>query len=140
MTPEEKRAWFGLGVFGVSLVLFLILLPILGIHAWFVFSLLGLYGLTPLLFRKKPAPNEVVEDERDRAVQFKANFGAHLSAYMVMFLACMIPWFVFRGRGQETVSINALPNVVFAGMFAFIVVRCAAIVILYRRGVKHDEA
>ena len=141
MVPEEKRAWFGLAVFGVSLVAFLVLLPFVGIGvAWAAFALLGLYGLSPLFFKKAPSQGEVAEDERDKRIAVRANLAAHVGAYMAAFLSCLIPWFVYRWQAKETVAINALPNVVFAMMFAFIVFRCVAILFYYHRGVGHDEA
>ena len=141
MVPEEKRAWFGLALFGVSVVAFLALLPFVGISvAWGGFGRMGLYGLSPILFKKAPTHGEVAEDERDKRIAVRANMAGHVLAYGFVCLACLVPWGVFKAYNWTTIDINLLPNVVVAGLIGIILGRCLAFVIYYRRGIGHDEA
>lgn len=140
MVPEQKGAWFGLALFGIGLIAFLALFPVFGFRGWFAFSICGLYGVSPWIFRKKCAPGEVAMDERDKKIMLRANLAAHVGAYMAAFFACEIPWFVLKGRGEKMITVDALPHVIFAMMFSLIFFRCVAILVGYRRGVGHDEA
>ena len=86
MTAAQKLACFNLSVVVLTVVTVLILIPVLGPGAQGGFGFLGLLGFGPLFFRRRR--NEVVEDERDRAIQRRSV----LIAYTVFWLAFVAAW------------------------------------------------
>ena len=99
-------------------------------------SLAGLGGLSPLIFRKDRG--NITFDERDRLIKRRAALAGFGTAYMLVGLACMIPFFILGPKA--TISVRWLPLIFMgAGMshfFAFSV----AIVVQYGRADKsHAE-
>jgi len=140
MSAEEKTAWLAVGLFAVGVVAFLVLIPFGGVEpALAGFSVVGFSGLGPLLFRKKRDSKEVAEDERDKKIIREATLGAAHSCWCVAVMACMIPWGIHMFHDDMTISIHALPRVVFCGLFTFILVRSVTILVLYRRGKPNGE-
>ena len=139
MVPEQKRAWFVVGVFAVALAIALALLPFAGAGALAATGVFGLWGLTPLLFRKKRDSTEVPFDERDTMIVQKATLVAGMMSYVSFILACMAPWFVYMCRSKDwwyrspTISIHVLPLIVLPGMIVLFVGRAIAILVLYGR-------
>jgi uncharacterized Tic20 family protein len=138
--PEQKRAWFVLGVFAVALTGFLLLTPLLGAGAWGAFGVLGFWGLPPLLwlYRRRHS-EEVSMDERDQLIAQKATLAGGMASYLVFVLAGMITWFVRMFRGDQmfrdrTISIHVLPLIVLCGAIALVVVRAVTTLVLYGRG------
>ena len=139
MNPEQKTAWFIIVTFCLSVVAFLLLLPVVGLQAaWAALGLMGICGLSPVIFRKKRKEGEVDYDERDRAILQKATTAGGMSSYLVFVLVCMIPWFVYRWQGQEEISIEYLPFAVICGCITLFVARAVTILVLYRRGAPAD--
>lgn len=139
MVPQQKRAWFTLGVFAIAAAAVLALLPWLGMTACAASCLIGFSVLGPLLFRKKRDPGEVAEDERDRMIAKTATATAGMASYSGMILACMIPWFVHMFQSKKTITIHALPWIVFTGMFVFVFGQAVETLILYGREVRHGK-
>jgi hypothetical protein len=138
MVPEQKRAVFGLVCAAAALVACLVLIPFLGKGALAGIAVMGLTGLSPLLFGKKEHPDAVEMDERDTVIARRSTLAGGMSTYMVYLLACMVPWGIWRARGLSQISVDYLPSMVFVGVYVFITVKCLATVILYARGV--DDA
>ena len=139
MNSEQKRAWFVVGVFAVVLAGVLVVVPFAGWGAFGVTGLLGFWGLTPLLFRKKRYPGQVATDERDRMILEKATLGGGMTSYLWFVLACMVLWFIHMYQGKKTISIHVLPFIVLGGAAALMVVRAVATLILYGREGRRGE-
>jgi hypothetical protein len=141
MNVAQKRAWFTVIVFAVSLAAFLILIPIVGIKmAYPAWSIFGLAGLQLFLYRKK-TPDKVEMDERDREIHRRAALGAGMASYLVFIIACMGTWDVCYYRWhQETISIHVLPTIVMAGGIAFFVSQAIVLLIGYGRENRHEDA
>ncbi len=138
MVPEQKRAWFVLAVFVVALAGFVGLAVAVGPKlAFAAFGLCGVYGLTPLLFRKRPRPGEVPTDERDRAIAERATAVGGMASYAAFVAACMVPWAVCALRGRRMIDVLALPYVVVAGMVVLFVARAVTVLVLYGREGNH---
>ena len=139
MNSEQKTAWFIIVTFCLAVVATGLLVPLLGFQsAWAALGLMGISGLSPILFRKEKKDGEVQYDERDRAILHKATTAGGMSSYLVFVALCMIPWFVFRWQGIEEISIEYLPFAVICGCITLFVVRAATIIVLYRRGTPND--
>ena len=138
MVPEQKRAWFVLGVFAVTIVAFLVLLPILGARAWGMLGFFGFAGFTPLISKKRP-PGQVAYDERDTSIAHKATEGGAISAYMATILICMTAWFVHQAQGAVTIEIHTLPVMVVVNTMVFMGVRSIVVLVLYGRENAHAE-
>ncbi len=141
MSQEQKMAWLMVGTFAAGVVLFLVLIPVLGIPAAFSgFGLTGLGGLGPLVFCRKRKPDMVPSDERDKMIGQKATLVGAMISYETFILACMIPWGIYYfGQGKELISVHALPLIVGAGGLAFFVSRSILLLIFYGREGRHGE-
>ncbi len=137
MLPEQKRAWFVVGLFVLALTCVAALIPFKGLQAWGGLAVFGLLGLVPLLFHMDRRPGEVGTDERDKAIGRKATLHGGMTSFVVFILASMIPWSVYTHQGKETITIRYLPFITLLGGMVFYVARSVAVLILYGRG-KHD--
>src|SRR5437899_10058017 len=97
MSATQKFAWFNLAVIALTLVVVLALLPFLGKGALGGFGFLGIIGLGPLFFRKRPG--QVVADERDILIQRRAWILAYALFWVVFVLAAVL--FAPLVYGQE---------------------------------------
>ena len=96
-------------------------------------GIMGLLGLTPILFRKDKA--KVQCDERDQMIHRKATIAAYATFWVLFVAAAMIPWFVTGPNG--TITVNYLPWMVFGGMFVVMFVQ--ALVTLQQYGWTEKE-
>ena len=143
MNRQQKIALYQLIVTGAALFISTIAVVILyrffGMPRAFggfgFVGFVGFCGLSPLLFRKKK--DKVDFDERDQQIQLRANFAGYLSTYLFIVAACMIPWFIIGPKG--TITVNALPWLVFGEMFVFIIVQSITTLVQYHRGGKGNE-
>ena len=134
MSAIQKESWGFVVAFAIALVVFLILIPLIGIKvAWGVLGLFCLGGLAPLIFRKKRNVELVASDERDKMIAEKATKAGGIGAFQIMLLACMIPWGIYQYQGKEVIGIVILPFVVFSGMIALWLTRAIAILVFYGR-------
>jgi hypothetical protein len=148
MTRQEKIAWFNLAVFGVAAVVFVVLFifirdarPEFSLFRQIKFSsaamgFCGFWGLNVFMFRGTDGP--VMDDERDRFIQLRAVFGAHMMFWLVFVGTCMGVWGVNMVRGTEQISIHMLPMLVFLGMVVVGVTQAVVTLIMYGRGMSHD--
>jgi hypothetical protein len=139
----QKIAWFNLIVvslaLGLSVIAFGIAHFIFGLPAgraaggFGLIGIMGLSGLSPVLFRKDKG--KVQYDERDIAIQRKAVGTAYALFWVLFVAAAMIPWFVIGPNG--TITTNYLPWMVFGGMF--VVMLLQSIVTLNEYGWKGKD-
>ncbi|MGO9228764.1 MAG: hypothetical protein ACLQKA_06075 [Bryobacteraceae bacterium] len=134
MNAQQKRAWFVLAVFGITLLVFGAAGLIWGFHPG-TFGALGLFGfsgLTPLIARKE------LTDERDHAIAKRATAIA-FGAFWLLFVAGLMLPFFFKGP-QTMIAISALDLsmiVLAAGILVF-AIQAVAVLVSYRDG-QHGE-
>jgi len=143
MNRAQKTAWFTLVVVSLALGLsvaafavgyFIIGAPARQAAAGFGFmGIMGLIGLTPVLFRK--AEGKVQCDERDAAIQRKAACAAYGIFWVLFVAAAMVPWLLMGPHGA--ISVIYLPWMVFGGMAVVVLVQ--AIVTLGQYGWTRKE-
>jgi hypothetical protein len=92
-------------------------------------GLAGISGLSPLFFKEDKGA--VVRDERDKLIHIRSAWGGFACSYLVMGLACMIPFFILGP--QATISVVWLPNIFMAGGIAMFFAYSVAILIQYGR-------
>jgi hypothetical protein len=97
-------------------------------------GLIGLLGFTPLMYRKDLA--KVVCDERDIEINRRAALAGFGTAYLVMGLACMLPFFVLGPAG--TTSVQWLPMIFMGGGLSHYLVHSIAILVQYGKGGGDD--
>ncbi len=122
MNRTQKMAWFTLAVLGLALGLsvaaFCVAYFILGLPAeraaggFGFIGIMGLLGLTPVLWRKQEGGVQC--DERDLMIHRKAVVAAYATFWLLFVAAAMIPWFLAGPDG--TITVNYLPWLVFGGM------------------------
>lgn len=143
MNCAQKTAWFTLIVVslavGLSIVTFAVGFFVFGVPAhraaagFGFMGIVGLIGLTPILFRK--SEGKVPYDERDTAIQRRAVCAAYGIFWVLFVAAAMVPWFLLGPQGAITV--NYLPWMVFGGMSVVMLVQ--AVVTLAQYGWTNKE-
>ncbi len=136
MNAEQKRAWLGLVTGIACLAGFVVLIPFVGLQgATAAFAFYALNALAPFIGRKERA------DERDRSIARRASMGGFAASYLFFILGCMGVWsVVFRGHGNEQVSVLVLPTITAIGGFVLYFVRSIMILVLYGRHAEADNA
>ena len=130
MTAAQKHACFNLTVVVLTVVTVLILIPVLGPGAQGGFGFLGLLGFGPLFFRRRG--NEVVEDERDRAIQRRSVLIAYTVFWLAFVAACVsLPAF-YGWKGSVPVAV--VQSSVWCGLILVVGVMSVATLVQYRRG------
>jgi hypothetical protein len=138
MNRAQKIAWLFVITISLavvsSLAAFAILYIKVGIPKAFTgFALLGIAGFGgfgPLVFRKDEG--KIAYDERDTLINRRAAIAGYGASYLVVGLACMLPFFILGP--QATVAVWWLPNIFMAGGLTLFFVHSAAILIQYGRG------
>jgi hypothetical protein len=144
MNRQQKIAWFTLIVatlsLGLSVITFCIGYFIFGAPArqaaagFGFIGIMGLIGLTPVLFRKDK--DKVQADERDLVILRKATVIAYSIFWVLFVAAAMVPWFIIGPFG--TIPVNYLPWMVFGGMFVVMFVQSIVILSEYGWRGKND--
>lgn len=131
MTAAQKYAWFNLMVIAVTCALVAITYPFLGHRAFGCFGMLGLLGLDPLFFRKKPG--RVVADERDHLIWAQATLVAFAVFWLAFTLSAsvLVPA-VYGWDGALPVTYVCLG--VAGGFMLFLGVQAATILVRYAQG------
>ncbi len=134
MRPEQKRAWFILGVCATGLLGFVVFSIVFRRISPAPFAVCALWILEPLLFRKKPIAGKVTSDERDQMIAERALLFAGVASYVAFILACIIPWIVlYARRAEKLIHVDTLPTVIMAGAFAFFAAKSITTLVLYGR-------
>ena len=134
MRPEQKRAWFILGICAAALLGFVVFIAVFGRISPAPFAVCALWILEPLLFRKKRRPKEIVTDERDKMIAERAVLFAGAASYVTFILACIIPWIVlYARRAEKLIHVDTLGTVIMAGAFAFFAAKSITTLVLYGR-------
>jgi hypothetical protein len=94
----------------------------------------GLAGFAGLIYKKDE--DQVVCDERDVEINRKAALAGFCTAYLVMGLACMLPFFVLGPRG--TIFVQWLPMIFMGGGLSHYLVHSIAILVQYGKGADDD--
>lgn len=138
MNQQEKHAWFNLAVIVITVVVFIILIPLLGVEpargAW---GLLGLWGFGNLFYRKKRGESAVVLDERDQFIQKKSVVIAYVVFWLLFVLTCMLLWWMNKDKG--TISVEVLPIMVVGGWIIVTLVQAVTMLIMHRIGRENAE-
>jgi len=96
----------------------------------------GFGGLGPLIFKKDKGKVEF--DERDKLINRRAALAGFGSAYMVVGLACMIPFFVLGP--DRSISVNWLPMIFMGTGITHFFVHSVAILVQYGWGRKGEKS
>ena len=131
MSAMQKLAWFNLAVIALTLVACLGLLPFLGNGALGGFGFLGLIGLGPLFFRKKPG--QVLTDERDLLIQRRSWVLAYSLFWVVFVLAAVVLSAAVYGA-DGAVPVWVLQYSVFCGFMLVYALASVAILVQYAGG------
>jgi len=95
----------------------------------------GFGGLGPLIFRKDEG--SVTCDERDRLIHRRAALAGFGVAYIVVGLACMVPFFVLGP--SSSISIVWLPMVFCGAGLSHFFAHSVAVLVQYCWGGKENE-
>jgi len=144
MNRVQKIAW--LFVTTISLAVLLsagavgILSAKFGLHnamAGLAFlGIAGIGGFGPLIFKKDKGP--VICDERDRIIHRKAALAGFGAAYLIVGLACMLPFFILGPK--SSISVIWLPMIFMGAGLSSFFMHSVAILIQYGRGARGDKS
>ncbi|MCX5633530.1 MAG: hypothetical protein NTW93_07660 [Phycisphaerae bacterium] len=143
MNRAQKVAWLFVITISLavvsSLAAFAILYIKVGIPKAFAgFALLGIAGFGgfgPIVFPKDKG--KITCDERDTFIDRQAAIAGFATAFLVVGLACMLPFFILGP--QATVAVWWLPNIFGAAGLATFFVHSVVILVLYGRGGGNGE-
>jgi hypothetical protein len=143
MKRIQKIAWCFVIMFLISLLASLITVAVaytkVGMpKALFGFAFMGLFGLaglSPTLFPKEKG--EVIYDERDEYINKRAALAGFIAAYLVVGLACMIPFFILGPKAA--ISVVWLPNIFMSAGILHFLTYSLAILIGYGREAKGEN-
>ena len=110
-------------------VLILRRLPLL-----FLFLAFVVMGLSIIFVGKKRGFCEVDSDERDAVIKRKAVFASYITLWILVFLACIIPFGITDQRG--TIPVSLLPPALFLIYLITMLVYSVAVLVQYGRGGK----
>jgi hypothetical protein len=136
MSVGQKQAWFGLTIVTLALGGILALSPLLGFQrAQGSLGLLGLWGLTPILSRRRPG--SVVSDERDGLIQARSWVVAYSLFWVVFVLVCVLAPFVYGSSGAVPVFLVQIAP--FYGLMFVVLISSIAALLQYGRGDSDGE-
>ncbi|MGA2915400.1 MAG: hypothetical protein ABSE89_05180 [Sedimentisphaerales bacterium] len=137
MNRAQKIAW--LLVITISLavvsslaafaVLYFIGMPKAAVVSSAFLAIAGLGGFGPIVFPKDKG--KIACDERDTFINRQAAIAGFATAFLVVGLACMLPFFILGS--QATVAVWWLPNIFMAAGLATFFVHSVVILVLYGR-------
>ena len=135
MKRIQKIAWFFVITITVSIVLTVIVTSILyakygfpkAIAGFGALGLIGIAGFSPLFFKKDKG--KVTFDERDRTIKRRAALAGFGMSYLVVGLACMIPFSVLGPKAS--ISVGWLPDIFGASAITMFYVYSIAILVQY---------
>src|SRR5439155_18697005 len=134
MSPMQKFAWFNLAVIVLTLLVVFSLLPLIGYRAMGGLGCLGLIGFGPLFFRK--TGGQVIADERDQQIQWRAWIFAYALYWVVFVLvAAVLSAMVYGEDGAVPVSVVRL-SVAWAFMLVY-ALASIAILVQYAGGARN---
>jgi len=143
MNRTQKIAWLIVIMISLAVLLSGVAVGILYVKLGMPMALVGLGflgiagfgGLGPLIFRKDEG--SVTCDERDRLINSRAALAGFGVAYIVVGLACMVPFFVLGP--SSSISIVWLP-IVFGGVgLSHFFAHSVAILVQYGRRAKGEN-
>jgi hypothetical protein len=144
MKRIQKIAWFFVVTITFSIILTLISISILyakygfpkAIAGFSTMGLVGVAGFSPLIFKKDKG--KVIFDERDRTIKRRAALAGFGMSYLVVGLACMIPFSVLGPKAS--ISVSWLPNIFGAAAITMFYIHSLAILIQYGWREKGEES
>jgi hypothetical protein len=136
MSRMQKFAWFNLAVIALTLLVVFSLLPFLGSRAMGGLGFLGLIGFGPLFFRTKPG--QVVMDERDHMIQWRAWIIAYALFWVVFVLVAVVLSAAVYGE-DGAVPVKVVRLSVFWAFLLVYALASVAILLQYARGSRDAE-
>ena len=136
MSRMQKFAWFNLSVIALTLLVVFSLMPHFGHRALGGLGFLGLIGFGPLFFRR--SAGQVVTDERDHQIQWRAWIVAY-SLYWVVYVlvAVVLSPMIYGEDGAVPVAIVRM-SVAWAFMLVY-ALASIAILVQYAGGARNAE-
>jgi len=141
MNRAQKIAWLILITISIAVILSGIAIAILYLKYGFPKALAGLGflgitgfgGLGPLIFKKDKGAVDF--DERDTQIHRKAAIAGFGASYLVMGIACMLPFFILGYK--KSIAVTWLPMIFMAAGLSSFLVHSVMILIQYGRS-KQD--
>ncbi len=142
MNRVQKIAWFFVITISIAVLLSTVAIGILyakvglpkAMAGMAFLGIAGIGGFGPLIFKKDKGP--VTCDERDVIINSRAALAGFGAAYMVVGLACMLPFFILGTNSR--ISVTWLPMIFMGAGLSSFFMHSIAILIQYGRGRNHE--
>jgi len=143
MNKAQKIAWSLVIAISLGFVLSCIAVAILYVKVGMPKALAGLRfmgiaglgGFSALIFQTEKG--KVTLDERDRLINRRAALAGFGTSYLLVGLACMIPFFILGPKAS--ISVIWLPYIFGGAGLSMFFVHSAAILVQYGRGGEKNE-
>ena len=143
MNRVQKIAWSLVVTISVAFLLSCIAIAILYVKVGMpkalaglgFMGIAGLGGFSALIFQTEKG--KVTLDERDRLINRRAALAGFGTSYLLVGLACMIPFFILGPKAS--ISITWLPYIFMGAGLSMFFVHSVAILIQYGGGGKDGE-
>lgn len=130
MNTELKSAWYTVVVVAMAVIGCLIMGAYTNTMAAFApLGLMGLLGLTPILFRKRDGKVDL--DERDLEVVEKASIVGGVCSYLAFVIGGMALWGIHYYRGESQMNVHLIPLLIFGGAIVLYLSRSIFIISQY---------
>ncbi len=155
MAQQQKRALISLGIGIVWFPAWIALVMSEGAgftgyfqdESWrgdWAFGAVFLVGLISVIaiqvvLRAKHGRVDATADERDVMIFRRARVVAAFVTFISIVLAWLVPWSIYAGRGDETISIDLLPFIGLVQAIVFFVTEAIATLVLYGRKGSYAE-
>ena len=142
MNRAQKTAWLLVIVISVALLLSCIAIAILYFKVGMpkalagigFMGIAGLGGFSPLIFQTEKG--KIILDERDRLINRRAALAGFGTSYLLVGLACMVPFFILGPKAS--ISVIWLPYIFGGAGLSMFFVHSVAILVQYGCGNKGE--
>ncbi len=133
LNRHEKFAIFNLSLVVTGILLFILIWLIKGISpAPAGFAVFGFTGFGHLIFLRRKRASEIIEDERDKSIKLKSNFGGFYFTFMYFVVTSLIVYFTHSNTG--VISINYIPPFMWFGWAIQLIASSIITLVQYRKG------
>ena len=131
MNAVQKQCWLNLIVITTTFAIFFSLVPFLGFtRSGGILGLIGFIGFG-LVFYWRRDKSQILADERNRAIQLRANTIAFSTFWVMFTLTCATLWLIFGNDGA--IPVRIMRNLMFLGWGVWELAKSIAVLAQYRQ-------
>jgi hypothetical protein len=131
MNTIQKQSWLNLIVIAVTFAIFLGSIPFFGFtRSGGILGLVGFMGFGVVFYLRRDK-SKVLADERDVAIQLRANMFAFFTFWTLFVLTCAALWLIYGNDGA--IPVRVMRNLMFLGWGVWELAKSIAVLAQYRQ-------